>query len=300
MSVISLILLIFIGIAILGPDKLPDGVEALWLNITNFLRAQNDEPSLTLEEARDRWRAAESPLYSAVLLFRAASEHLLEMRKRIFRILGVMAVFTIGSIAGSNYLLEILTRPVGGIKLIALRPTEMFLLYLRVVLAASLTLTVPYIVYNILRFIEPALETEKERKLYHVLVWWAIPFSGLFFVGGVCFAYFVMLPFSLNYLGEFGAQFAEAQWNISEYISFALAMLLWIGGAFLAPLAMFVLSKAGIIPAQRFSRARKFAYIVIAAMAAIITPTPDAFNMLVVMGPLVGLYELGILLAKLA
>jgi len=300
MNIISFVLLIFIGIAVLGPDKLPNGVEALWLNITNFLRAQEDQEPLTLEEARANWRSKDSPIYSAVLLFRAASEHLMELRKRIFRVLIVMALCTIGATAGSNYLLTALTMPVGDVKLIALRPTEMFMLYFKIVIAAGLVLTVPFIVYQLMRFIEPALESDQERKVYRMLIWWAIPFSGIFFLGGIAFAYFVMLPFSLKYLGNFGEQFAEAQWNISEYISFVLTMVLWIGAAFETPLAMFVTAKANVVSAEQFSRARKFAYVIIAAMAAIITPTPDAFNMLLVMAPLAGLYELGVLLSKLA
>ena len=300
MNTISLVLLILVGIAILGPDKLPAGLEFLWLNVTNFIRTQNNEQPMSVEEARLDWKSKDSPIYTVVMLLRAATEHLMELRKRIFSILIAMAVFIAAAAAGSNYLLEWLTIPVGGIKLIALRPTEMFMLYLKVILSAALSLTVPFIVYHLLRFIEPALETEKERKLYKTIVLWAIPFSGLFFLGGAAFAYFVMLPYSLNYLGNFGGQFAEAQWNISEYISFAITMILWIGAAFLTPLVMFVLAKADIVPASKFTAARKFAYVGIAVMAAFITPTPDAFNMLLVMGPLAALYELGVLLAKLA
>ena len=300
MDIISLVLLILIGIAILGPDKLPIGIEALWLNITNFLRGQEGQEPVPLEEAREKWRASDSPIYSAVLLLRAATEHLLELRRRIFIVLIFMAVGTIGCAFGADYLLSALVAPVGGVKLIALRPTEMFTLYLKIVLAAGLALTVPVIVYQLLRFIEPGLETMQERKLYRILVWWAIPFSGLFFLGGIAFSYFVMLPFSLKYLGGFGGRFAEAQWNISEYISFVLTIILWVGAAFETPLAMFVLSKANIVSSDKFAKVRKFAYVGIAVLAAVITPTPDAFNMLIVMVPLVGLYELGVLLSKLA
>jgi sec-independent protein translocase protein TatC len=127
-----------------------------------------------------------------------------------------------------------------------------------------------------------------------------MPFSGVFFIAGVAFAYFVMLPLSLTYLGGFGTQFAQAQWNISEYVSFVLAILLWVGIAFQTPLAMFILARAKIVPAKKFSQVRKFAYVGIAVMAAVITPTPDAFNMMIVMIPLAGLYELGVLFAKLA
>ena len=300
MDIISLVLIILIGIAILGPDKLPLGLEALWFNVTNFLRAQQGEVPLTLEAAREKWHASDSPVYSAVLLLRAATEHFLELRKRIFTILIFMTIAALGCAFGADYLLGALTKPVGEVMLIALKPTEMFLLYVKVVLFAALALTVPMIVFQLLRFIEPGLESEQEHRVYRTLVWWAMPFSGIFFIAGVAFAYFVMLPLSLTYLGGFGTQFAQAQWNISEYVNFVLTILLWVGIAFETPLAMFILARAKIVPAKKFSQVRKFAYVGIAVMAAIITPTPDAFNMMIVMIPLAGLYELGVLFAKLA
>jgi len=299
MNIISTVLLILIGIAILGPDKLPRGLEFLWLNVTNFLRANDGKEPLELEAARLQWRSQDSPVYTAVLLLRAATEHLMELRHRIFKVLAVMVVFVIAAIVGSNYLMEAITRPVGGVTLIALRPSEMFLLYVRVILAAALAFTVPAIVYHLLRFIEPALESERERAIYNTVTHWAIPFSGLFFLGGVAFAYFVMLPFSLKYLGEFGSEFAVAQWNISEYVNFVITLVLWIGGAFETPLIMFILAKAKIVEPTAFAKARRWAYVGIAVMAAVITPTPDAFNMIIVMAPLALLYEMGVFLAKL-
>ncbi len=299
MNIISIVVLVMIAIAILGPDKLPTGLEYLWLNITNFLRANDGKKPLELEAAREQWRSQDSPVYTAVMLLRAATEHLLELRQRIFKVLIVMVVFVIAAIVGSNYLMAAITRPVGDVTLIALRPSEMFLLYVKVVLAAALTMTVPAIVYHLLRFIEPALESEKERAVYNTVTHWAIPFSGVFFLGGVAFAYFVMLPFSLKYLGEFGSQFAVAQWNVSEYVNFVVTLLLWIGGAFETPLIMFILAKAKIVQPGAFARARRWAYVGIAVLAAIITPTPDAINMLLVMAPLAFLYELGVFLAKL-
>jgi sec-independent protein translocase protein TatC len=300
MNVISTVLLIMVGIAILGPDKLPRGLEFLWLNVTNFIRTQNDQPVLDMEEAREDWKSKDSPVFTIVMLLRAASEHLMEMRKRIFSILGAMAVFMVAAIAGYEYLLDWITIPAGDTMLVALRPTEMFMVTLKVVLMSALACSIPFIIYHLLRFIEPALETEHERKLYKTIVIWAIPFSGLFFLGGASFAYFVLLPFSLNYLGQFGGEFAQAQWNISEYISFVLSLLFWVAAAFETPLVMFILARADIVTLEQFKKARRWAYVGIAIMAAFITPTPDAINMLIVMGPLALLYELGVLLARIA
>jgi len=298
LQAIAFVVLILLGIAILGPEKLPVGIEALSLNVLNLLRSQRGEEPLTLEEARAYWRETDSLILGVVNLLRASEEHLVELRGRIFKTGIAIAIASVISAIGSNYILDFLVRP-AGITLIFLRPTEMFGTYITVIISTAIALAVPIILYHVLAFIRPALESPQEEKVFRTVVFIAAPFSLLFFSGGVAFAYFVMLPFALKYLASFGANIAQASWNIGAYISFVTTMLLWVGLSFEMPLVMFVLARSGIVSAQRFSSIRKYAYVVIAAAAAIITPTPDAFNMLLVMAPLAMLYEFGVLLAKL-
>ena len=298
LNIVGFVILILGGIAILGPEKLPVGVEALSLNLLNFSRSQSGQPPLTLEDAQEHWRRSDSFIFSIVRFLRAAQEHLLELRGRIFKTTISIAVAAVIAGVVSNYILQFLVQP-AGITLIFLHPTEMFSTYIMVIITTAIALSVPVILYHVLAFIRPALENPKEEKVFRLIVFIAAPFSLLFFAGGVAFSYFVMLPFALSYLARFGTTFAEAAWTIRGYISFVTSMLFWIGVAFETPLIMFVLARAGIVSARRFGSIRKFAYVGIAAAAAVITPTPDAFNMLLVMAPLALLYEFGVILARI-
>ena len=304
LGIIGFVILILAGIAILGPEKLPAGVEGISLNLSNFARSQSGETPLTLEQARDQWERSDSLIYSIVRFLRAAEEHLVELRGRIFKTLISFAITAVIAGVASNYILRFLVNPLGidepdGPFLIFLHPTEMFATYIKVIVSTAIGLAVPVILYHVLAFIKPALENPREEQLFKLIVFVAVPLSLVFFAGGVAFSYFVMLPFALNYLTQFGSAFAEAAWNIQGYIDFVTSMLLWIGLAFQTPLVMFVLARAGIVSGKRFSSIRKYAYVGIAAAAAVITPTPDAFNMLLVMIPLALLYELGVLLSRI-
>ena len=298
LEIIGFVILILFGIAILGPEKLPIGVEAISLNALNLVRSQRDEEALSLEEARVYWRETGSFINGVVELLRASEEHLVELRARIFKTVAAIGVASVISAVASDYILRFLVRP-AGITLIFLRPTEMFGTYITVIITTAIALAVPAIMYHVLAFIRPALENQQEERIFRTVVYVAMPFSLVFFSGGVAFAYFVMLPFALKYLASFGADIAQASWNIGSYMSFVTNMLFWLGLSFETPLIMFVLARSGVVSAQRFSAMRKYAYVAIAAAAAVITPTPDAFNMLLTMAPLAVLYEFGVLLAKL-
>jgi sec-independent protein translocase protein TatC len=119
-------------------------------------------------------------------------------------------------------------------------------------------------------------------------------------VTGVAFAYFVMLPAAIPFLQGFLDDIIAQQWAIGEYLSFVTSLLFWIGVAFELPLFVFFLAKLGVVNAEMLIKNFKYAVVAIAALAAVITPTVDPLNMILVMGPLIILYVLGILLAKLA
>jgi sec-independent protein translocase protein TatC len=109
-----------------------------------------------------------------------------------------------------------------------------------------------------------------------------------------------MMPAAIPFLLGFLSDVVEQKWAIGEYLSFVTSLLLWIGLAFELPLFVFFLAKLGLVNAEMLSRNRKYAVVGIAVLAAVITPTVDPLNMALVMGPLIVLYELGVLLAKLA
>jgi len=221
-------------------------------------------------------------------------EHLEELRGRLIKSAIALAVTTLASLIFTGRLLKILVAP-AGIKPIFLRPTEMFVTYMRVALISGTALAMPVIVYQMIRFVLPALKPHERRYLYII-----VPGATFSFLLGLAFAYFAMLPFALRYLLSFGGNIAEAKWAIGEYISFVTKLLFWVGVTFETPLLVFFLAKLGVVTPEMLARYRKYAIVAIAVLAAVITPTPDPFNMMVVMVPLWALYEVGVLLAKLA
>lgn len=222
-------------------------------------------------------------------------EHLRELRTRLIRAFIALAITTAGSFVFAKQVLVILIAPMGDTLPQALKPTESLGNYMKVALICGVTLAMPFIVYQIGRFVAPGL-TRKEKRYLILLV----PGATLCFVSGVAFAYFVMLPAAIPFLQGFMADIIEQRWAIGEYLSFVTSLLFWIGVAFELPLFVYFLTKLGIIDARTLSKNRKYAVVIIAVLAAVITPTVDPVNMTLVMGPLIVLYELGVILAKIA
>lgn len=222
-------------------------------------------------------------------------EHLKEFRTRLIRAFIALFFTTAISFVFARQVFVILLEPLGDVAVQALKPTESLSNYMKVALLCGVILAMPFIVYQLARFIMPGL-TKRERRYLYVLV----PGATLCFLTGVAFAYFVMLPAALPFLGSFMADLVEQNWAIGEYLSFVTSLLFWIGVAFELPLFVYFLAKAGVIDAQTLSKNRKYAVIAIAFLSAVITPTVDPLNMALVMGPLIVLYEVGVILARIA
>ncbi len=222
-------------------------------------------------------------------------EHLKELRTRLIRAFIALFITTAISFAFAKQVFVILLAPLGEGTVQALRPTESLGNYMKVALLCGIILAMPFLVYQIGRFLAPGLTKNEKRYLFLL-----VPGATLCFVTGVAFAYFIMLPAAIPFLQGFLSDIVEQNWAIGEYLSFVTSLLFWIGVAFELPLFVYFLAKLGVIDAQTLSKNRKYALIAIAVLAAVITPTVDPLNMALVMGPLIVLYEIGILLAKLA
>jgi sec-independent protein translocase protein TatC len=299
-DIIWLAILSFVALIILGPEKLPEGVEALWLSLLNLRRTQQNLEPLDLESARASWRRSKSPLYEFIRLLYGVTEHLVELRYRTIKAGLALLAATAVSVLFTNRIMALLIEPAGGLKPIFLRPTELFFTYFKVALMTGLCLAMPYIILQIIAFIYPAMEHPKERRHFRSLVFFAVIPGTVLFLAGVAFCYTVMLPFTLGYLSSFGANLAEPQWTIAAYISFVLTFLLGMGIVFETPLVMFVAAKLGIMSARKYISYWKYALIIIFVVAAVVTPTPDPLNMMLVAAPLLVLYGLGIILSRFA
>jgi sec-independent protein translocase protein TatC len=218
-----------------------------------------------------------------------------ELRDRLIRAVLALVIATLLAFLFTEPLLAFLIKPMGGLKPVFLRPTEMFVTYFKVSLIAGFIISMPVILYQLLRFIAPGLTRDEQKYLYII-----VPGGTLSFIAGVVFSYFVMLPVGIRFLLTFGGDIARAQWTIGEYVSFITTLMFWAGVVFETPLIIFFLAKIGIVTAQQLSRWRKFAILGVFVIAALITPTPDPINQLLVAVPLLLLYELGVLLAKIA
>ncbi|HYN89035.1 MAG TPA: twin-arginine translocase subunit TatC, partial [Ardenticatenaceae bacterium] len=165
----------------------------------------------------------------------------------------------------------------------------------RIALVLGLVGAMPVIIYQVIAFLLPAL-TKREARYLYILV----PAATLLFASGVAFGSTVALPAALRWLSGFGTEFAEFQPSLDEYISFITTVLLWLGLGFQTPLVIFFLAKLHIVTYYQLVRNVRWAFLVVTILAAVITPTPDPLNMLIVAIPLMVLYLVGVVLARFA
>jgi sec-independent protein translocase protein TatC len=222
-------------------------------------------------------------------------EHLIELRTRLMWAVLALVVTTAFSMLFSERALVLLTIPLGDSVLQAIKPTETIYVYFRIALVLGVALAMPVIVYQLVRFLLPGL-LPHERKYLTFLV----PGAGISFALGVAFATLVMMPGMIQFMQGFLARVVESNWTLENYINFVTFVMFWMGILFEMPLIIFFLAKLGIVTVEQLRKFRRWAAMVSAVVAAIVTPTHDPVNMLILMVPLIGLYEVGVFLARFA
>lgn len=222
------------------------------------------------------------------------SSHLEELRQTLlWSLLGLIAGVIV-AVFFVNPILNFLTQPIGGLQnLQAIEVTETMSVYMRVALLGGLIIALPWIIFQALRFVGKGLKPSERKGIYI-----ALPFAVLLFLTGVGFAFYVMLPASLGFFQEILN--VTTSIRLKSYIGFTTNILFWIGVSFQLPLVFFVLTKIGIVNPKLLIKGWRVAIVVIAILAAVITPTGDPINMLIFMLPLFVLYLLSILLSALA
>lgn len=222
-------------------------------------------------------------------------EHLEELRSRILKsALAILGAMVVGLVFSQRILEKIAEQakvPNGEMQLIS--PTEGFVIYFKVALYVGIGIAMPILLYQLLAFVSPGL-TGRERRYVYI----SVPFITLMFAAGVAFAFFILAPRALDFLEGFASNIF--QWNprAEDLISFYLTLMLGMGLIFELPIVMYTLALIGVMTARRYGRFRKFALILSMVASAIITPTPDPFNMMLVAIPTYALYEIGILLSR--
>lgn len=221
--------------------------------------------------------------------------HLNELRKHLFRSLLVLILTTALAFTFITNIMEFLAAPLeGGLDALkAIEVTENIGTVMRVSLLSGFALAFPYIVLELWLFVAPGLSISSRIKGLA-----AIPVAVLLFVCGLMFTYYVMLPTALPFLFNFMGLSTEAR--PASYFSFVTSLLFWIGISFEFPLLTYFLADIGIVNAQMLISQWRLAIVIIAIIAAAVTPTIDPINMGLVMLPMIVLYFLSILLAKFA
>ncbi len=221
--------------------------------------------------------------------------HLDALRKHLFRAVAALALCTALAFTFFEQILGFLTRPLaGGISsLVAIEVTEPIGTVMKVSLLAGIAIAFPYVALEVWLFIAPGLS--RKARIWGLL---AIPIATFFFLGGMAFAYYAMLPTALPFLLNFMG--INTIPRPSSYVSFVTALMFWLGVFFEFPLVIFLLAKMGLVRASFLVKQWRLAVVIIAVIAAAITPTVDPVNMSLVMGPMLSLYFFSILLAKIA
>jgi len=221
-------------------------------------------------------------------------EHINELRKRLFWALIAFIVACVATFNLAPTFINILAVPVGGIdKLLSIEVTENLGVFMRVSLLSGFILSLPVLLYELMAFISPGL-TDTERRWTLIF----IPFATVMFIVGVAFTFFVMLPAAIPFLIDFLG--IKTTPRLSNYIEFVTSLMFWVGVSFEMPIVVFLLAKLKLVSARMLARSWRYAIVIIAIAAAVITPTSDPINMMLLMAPLFGLYFLSIAMAAIA
>ena len=227
------------------------------------------------------------------------TEHLAELRTRLIRSLIAIGIFTVIAFTQVDFFFEIFQEPLKKVfpelKLVALTPTESFFTALKISILIGFVLASPFVFYQVWKFIEPALY-ENEKKLLIPFVF----FTTIFFVAGVLFAFYGVLPLAIRFLLTFGYEQlnVDAMLSVSSYISFVIRLLLAFGITFEMPVILSLLARLGIVSPEALVKMRPYFIVGIFVLAAILTP-PDVVSQIFLALPLIVFYEISIWAAKI-
>ena len=228
-------------------------------------------------------------------------EHLVDLRKRLINSAIAIAIGAMVGVSVSQKAIDLISRPMQEAlrkqhlddRLIYTSPAGLINIIITFGIYVGVVLAAPFVLYQVWLFIAPGLYKHERRAVTTFIV------ASLFlFLAGISFGYFVMLPYMLNFLIGFQGPFRPLI-SINEYFDFILIVLLGLGIIFELPVLIFFLALFNIVTPQFLWKNLRYAILIIAVVAAIVTPTPDATTMLVFMAPMVALYFIGIGVAAL-
>ena len=227
-------------------------------------------------------------------------EHLIELRRRLLWCVAALAVTFFACLYFARDIFAVLVQPLldaGQGKLIYTDIFEAFFVKVKVALFSAFMVGLPFFAIQMWKFVAPGLYAREKKALLPFLV--LTPF---FFVGGAAFAYYAAMPWALHFLlsfeGDVGGVQQEALPAVGNYLSFSTRFLFGFGAAFLLPILLMILERAGLVTREQLARSRRYAIVGAAVASAVLTP-PDVVSQLMLLVPLYMLYELAIVAIRL-
>ncbi|MBM6760276.1 twin-arginine translocase subunit TatC [Megamonas hypermegale] len=217
--------------------------------------------------------------------------HLTELRKRLIRSLIAIGVGSCIAYYFIEDIMHLLTGPAG--KLYYMQPAEAFFTYIKVAIFVGFLIALPVVLYQIWRFVLPAL-IGMERYLLSVIV----PVSLILFLAGIAFSFFLVLPAAVKFLVGFSTQELQPMFSIKQYFDFVIAFLLPFGFIFELPLAIILLAKVGIVSSKFLAKQQRIVIFLTFVIGAVISPTPDIFSQCMIAIPMILLYEISYVIVR--
>ena len=215
-----------------------------------------------------------------------------QMRSTVFRLVIVFLGASLLAYPFASHLLGLLARPLG-MKLVMYAPMEGFLGYITVALATGFCLSAPYFLYTLGRILRAIGLSPRMTRRCTVA-------AGALFLVGASFCYFVVLPVTLRFLLSFGGENLDTGIAVSRYLWLTLGLSTTCGCIFELPLVVVILHTMGLLSREALTQNRRYAVLASAIFTAILTPTPDAFTMSALLLPMIALYEVSIILVRIA
>lgn len=222
-------------------------------------------------------------------------EHLTELRIRLIRAaLGILVSAAL-CYSFSEQIFDLIRSPIApflkNMGLVFTAPMDKFMAHIKIALFSGTLLSSPFWFYQIWKFISPGLYMKERRYALSFIV-----SAVSLFVAGIVLCYFAVLPVTFDFLLNFGGKVDQPMITISEYLSFFMMLHLAFGLAFELPLILVVLGMFGVVSQKFLKDKRRYAIVIMAIFAAVVTPSPDAVTMLLLLVPLAFLYELSVIL----
>lgn len=220
-------------------------------------------------------------------------EHMNELRKRIIIIALANTITSCISYSKIELVMNYIVKLAKDLKLIYVSPPELFLEYVKVSIYIGIILALPITIYQVWRFIKPALKKRERRYVIFSL------FMGIiFFISGAAFAYIVVVPMAIKFFMSMSTQYVSPLFSINNYINFVLTLLTCFGIVFEMPLIVLVLTSLGLLKPSFLKKNRKYAILIIFILAAILTP-PDVMDQFLMAVPMLLLYEISVIISSI-